>query len=78
MTTSSYAQTDTLVEEDTPRLFPSFSGASLSGLVSSLGEAGRVAVIMAKDASDAFQAVADRSLEESSYNYERLVSLPKE
>ena len=54
-----------------PRIFPGsfFPLPSMKGLFSGLGEAGRVAAVMARDASDAWEAVQDKRVEESAGGY---------
>jgi len=47
-----------------PRIFPGSFFPSMTGLFSGLGEAGRVAAVMARDASDAWQAVQERKVDE--------------
>ena len=64
---------DLLEDDSKPRIFPGsfFPMPSMTGLFSGLGEAGRVAAVMARDASDAWQAVADRRMGEPAAGYDR-------
>jgi len=62
----SSADSQLLTDESSPRIFPGsfFPMPSMTGLFSGLGEAGKVAAVMARDASDAWKAVADRRMGE--------------
>ena len=65
----SSADSELLDEAGKPRVFPESFFPSMSGLFSGLGEAGRVAAVMARDASDAWQGVADRRMGEPVAGY---------